>query len=130
MKFPKFWTRRALLALALAGATCTPPVFADTPDEQYDYASGLYGKRIYSTAAQELKKFLDANPNHEKAKLAAYQWASALSRSDKDKKGPDYAAAAAAYEWALQKYPTAPAPIVSAARFELGEAYYFLEKSD
>lgn len=129
MKHLKFPAHHALLTLLLATAPCAI-VFADAPDDQYKQASELYSAKLYTTAAQELKKFLDANPTHPQAKIAAYQWASAIYRADKGKDGPDYAAAAAAYEWALQKYPTADAKIVSAARFELGEAYYYLEKPD
>ena len=130
MKRTKFPAHRALLTLLLATAPCASVVFADAPGDQYNQASELYTARLYTTAAQELKKFLDANPAHPQAKMAAFQWASAIYRADKGKDGPDYAAAAAAYEWALQKYATADAKIVSAARFELGEAYYYLEKPD
>ncbi len=115
-----------LLALTMGAA----PAFCDTPDEQYKYASELYAGKLYSLAAQGLKKFLDANPTHPSAKIAAYQYAAALYRTDKDNKGPDYAAAAAAYETALQKYADAPANIVSAGRFELGEAYFFQDKPE
>jgi TolA-binding protein len=117
-------------ALLLMVGTGSVSAFADAPDEQYKYASGLYGQRLYSLASKELKKFVDENPTHPQAKIAAYQYAAALFRADNDKKGPDYAAAAAAYESALQKYATAPAAIVNAARFELGEAYFFLDKPE
>ena len=129
MKHLKFPAHHALLTLMLTTAPCAI-VFADAPDDQYKQASELYSARLYTTAAQELKKFLDANPTHPQAKIAAYQWASAIYRADKGKDGPDYAAAAAAYEWALQKYPTATPAIVSAARFEMGESYYFQEKPE
>jgi TolA-binding protein len=110
--------------------TTALPVLADTPDEQYKYASELYAGKLYSLASQSLKKFLDANPAHPQAKIAAYQYAAAIYRTDKNNQGPDYASAAAAYESALQKYGDAPANIVSAARFELGEAYFFQDKPD
>lgn len=106
------------------------PAFCDTPDEQYKYASELYANKLYSLAAQSLKKFVDANPTHPQAKIAAYQYAAAIYRTDKNNQGPDYAAAASAYETALQKYADADPKIVGAARFELGEAYFFLDKPD
>ena len=104
--------------------TAALPILADTPDEQYKYANGLYAEKLYSLAAQSLKKFVDANPTHPQAKIAAYQYAAAVYRK------PDYALAAAAYESALQKYTDAPAHIIAAARFELGEAYFFQDKPD
>ncbi|RYX85898.1 tetratricopeptide repeat protein [bacterium] len=124
--------RHSLVALCLVSAligTSPSTVWADTPQEQYRQASELYNARIYSTAAQELKKFLDANPTDANAKLAAYQWASALYRSEGSKPEPNYTAPIKAYEWALQKYPTAPANITAAARFELGEGYYLSENA-
>ncbi|BCM93981.1 outer membrane protein assembly factor BamD [Abditibacteriota bacterium] len=116
-----------LLVFALASTSLSSVVWAETPQEQYHTASGLYDARLYSTAAQELKKFLDANPTDTNAKIAAYQWAGALYRTQKDG-DVDYPAAIKAYQWALQKYPTAPANMVAAARFELGEAYYLSNK--
>ncbi len=117
------------LVSALIGTSLSPVAWADTPSDQYHQASELYNARLYSTAAQELKKFLDANPTDTNAKLAAYQWAGALYRAENGKDKVDYTAAIKAYEWALQKYPTAPANIVAAARFDLGEAYYLSENA-
>lgn len=142
MRYTKNFTRRtskvrtkvqtgALFLVLGAGALpLSRPVFADAADDQYKYASELYATKLYGLSSQKLKEFLDANPNHPQAKIAAYQYAAAIYRTDKEKKGPDYAAAAAAYESALQKYGTAPANIVTAARFELGEAYFFLDKPE
>ena len=123
MRQKKIVSLLLLFAIAL-------PVLADTPDEQYKYASELYAGKLYSLAAQSLKKFVDANPTHPSAKIAAYQYAAALYRTDNNNKGPDYAAAATAYETALQKYADADPKIVGAARFELGEAYFFLDKPE
>ncbi len=123
-------TKVKIGALLLICGACAAPVLADTPDEQYKYASELYAGKLYSLAAQSLKKFVEANPTHPQAKIAAYQYAAAIYRTDKDNKGPDYASAAAAYETALQKYGDAEPKIVNAARFELGEAYFFLDKPD
>lgn len=126
----RYVSRITIAALFLAVSTAALPAFSDTPDDQYKYASELYGQKLYSLAAQNLKKFVDANPTHPQAKIAAYQYAAAIYRTDKNNQGPDYAAAAAAYESALQKYTDAPANIMSAARFELGEAYFFLDKPE
>ena len=126
MKRPKVLV--PILILASAGLFLPLSARAETPDEQYRQASELYNSHLYSTAAQELKRFLDANPTNPSAPLAAYQWAGAVGRTEKGKDGVDYPAAIAAYEWALAKYPKAPANIVAAARFELGEALYLSEK--
>lgn len=117
------------LFLVLIGTTSflAPAVRADTPDEQYHQASELYNSHLYSTAAQELKRFLDANPTSPSVPTAAFQWAGAVYRTE-GTAGVDYPAAIKAYEWALQKYPKAPANILAAARFELGEAYYLSQK--
>ena len=117
------------LLFALTGATLCA-VHADTPQEQYRQAGELYNAHLYSTAAQELKRFLDANPTDPNAKIAAYQWAGALYRTEHGAAGVDYPATIKAFEWALQKYPTAPANVVAAARFELGEAYYLSQKPE
>src|SRR5690349_10531735 len=109
MRQKKTSARRAgaLILMVGAGSAFAPHfALADTPDEQYKYASELYSNKLYGLSSQKLKEFLDANPNHPQAKIAAYQYAAAIYRTDKDKKGPDYAAAAAAYEGALQKYTT------------------------
>ena len=127
MKRPGFVV--PILLCALAGSSSSR-VWADTPQEQYHQASELYNARLYSTASQELKKFLDANPTDANAKIAAFQWAGALYRTENGTKGVDYGAAIKAFEWALQKYPTAPANLVSAARFELGEALYLSEQPE
>jgi TolA-binding protein len=118
------------LLIALIGTSFSTAIRADTPAEQYRQAVELYNARLYTTAAQELKKFLDTNPTDSNAKIAAYQWAGALYRTENNTTGVDYPAAIKAYQWALQKYPAAPANIVSAARFELGEALYLSKKPE
>jgi TolA-binding protein len=119
-----------LFLMALGGTSLSSISWADTATDDYRQATELYNARLYTTAAQELKKFVDANPTHPSAKVAAYQWAASLYRAKNGTQDVDFAAAIKAYDWALQRYPTAPANIVSAARFELGEAHYLNENSE
>src|SRR4028119_120799 len=85
------------LALTLFAASLSPvALHADTPDEQWTFASGLYTQKLWSLAAQNLQKFLAANPQHAKAKLAAYQLGAALSRATNAQGEVNYAAAAQA----------------------------------
>ncbi|MEO6907907.1 MAG: tetratricopeptide repeat protein, partial [Abditibacteriaceae bacterium] len=98
---------------------------ADTPDQQFEFASGLYQQKLYSLAAEKFDDFLKNNPTSPNAVLASYELAAALYRVTK----PDYAAVATAYEKALTK--PAPTPqIAAAARLEVGDAYYQLQKYD
>jgi TolA-binding protein len=118
-----------LCGLALLSWSTPAPARADTPDEQLAFASGLYQQKLYSLAADKLREFLKANPQHPKAALASYQLGAALYRATGDKGEPDYAAVAAAYEKALAQ--PAPTPqIAAAARLELGDAYFNLKRYD
>lgn len=102
---------------------------AQTPDAQYELATGLYSQRLYSASSEKLRAFIQANPTHPKAAFAAYQLGAALYRLPNEKGVPDYAAVAAAYEKALLK--PAPTPqIAAAARFELGDADFNLKRYD
>jgi TolA-binding protein len=111
------------LAFAVAG-----PARAETPDEQYQFASGLYSQKLWSLAADKLRAFVDAFPSHPRAKNAAYQLGGALYRTTNDKGDIDYAATAAAYERAISKYPDPR--LTPLARFELGDAYFNLGRYD
>src|SRR5262249_37945093 len=118
-----------VLCLALFGPVFGPVAArAETPDEQFEYANGLYRQKLWDLAAQELRKFVAANPTHPRAKFAAYQLGGALYRAA-DKSGEvDSAAVAAAYEAAIRAYPDPK--LTPAARFELGDAYYNLKQYD
>ena len=111
---------RGALLLVL-GVVCCSPAFADTPDEQYTFANGLYNEKLWSLAAENLRKFVEANPDHAQAKTAAYQLGAALYRAEGEKGEIDYAGAAAAYEKALLKYPDPK--LAATARYELGDIY-------
>ena len=99
---------------------------ADTPDEQWTFASGLYDQKLWGLAAQNLQKFLAANPKDAHAKLAAYQLAAALYRAGDAKGNVDYTAAAKAYQDALANYPDEKLGVP--ARFELADAQYNLKQ--
>jgi TolA-binding protein len=101
---------------------------ADTPDEQYQFANGLYSQKLWSLAAEKLRAFVTEFPNHPRARNAAYQLGGALYRATNGSGQTDYAAVAAAYERAITKYPDAK--LTPPARFELGDAYYNLGKYD
>lgn len=137
MKFAPSAARRAcralsvslslsILTMCLLGAPTVSR--ADTPEEQLQFASGLYAQKLWGLAADKLRAFVAAYPNHPRAKYAAYQLGGALYRAQNDKGEVDYAAAAAAYERALTKYPDAK--LSAPARFELGDAYFNLKKYD
>ncbi len=98
---------------------------ADTPDEQWAFASGLYNQKLWGLAAENLDKFLKANPRDPHAALASYQLAAAILRNQ-DKGKIDYARGAAAYEKALQQFPDPK--LSAAAYFELADAYFNLDK--
>jgi len=111
----------------LLGASLTAR--AETPDEQYAFASGLYSGKLYGIAVGKLREFIAANPTHPKTVFASYQLGAALYRVTNEKGAPEYSAVAAAYEKALLK--PAPTPqIAAAARFELGDAQFNLKKYD
>lgn len=114
----------ALISWASLFAPMISPASADTPDEQWAFANGLYTQKLWGLAAENLDKFVKANPNHPQAKRAAYQLAAAIFRND-DKGKTDYAGAAAAYERALKEYPDPKLGAV--ARFELADAYFNLK---
>lgn len=119
------FVRRALPALLCCTAAWTFPARADTPQQQWEFASGLYAQKLWSLAAENLRAFVQANPKDAHAKLAAYQLGAALYRAD-NAKGVDYASAAKAYESALAAYPDAK--LSATARYELGDAYYQLKQ--
>jgi TolA-binding protein len=119
------------LLCALTSLACSlRPALADTPDEQFSFATDLYRKKLYGLAAEKLRDFLAANPKNEHASVAAYQLAAALYRTTDEKDNIDYAAAAAAYERALAQYTPPNAKVAAAARFELGEAYHSLKQPE
>ena len=99
---------------------------ADTPDEQWTFASGLYDQKLWGLAAQNLQKFLAANPQDAHAKLAAYQLGAALYRAADAKGNVDYAAATKAYQNALANYPDEKLGVP--ARFELADAQFNLQQ--
>jgi len=111
------------LGLALTAGTAQ----ADTAADQYQFASGLYGQKLYSLAADKLRAFLQANPKDPNAPMAAYQLGAALYRSPGADGKIDYVASGAAYESALNTYPNIDPKIAAAARFELAEGQFQLK---
>lgn len=117
------------LALSCLGAAWNArPAFCDTPDEQFQFATGLYDQKLWGLAADKLRDFLAANPKDARAKFAAYQLGGALYRALDDKGDINYSAAAAAYEKAIAQFPDPK--LTAAARFELGDAYFNLKQYD
>ncbi len=123
------WTRTRWIQAGLAGvlalSSLAHAVRADTPDEQWAFASGLYNQKLWGLASQNLDKFLKANPRDPHAALASYQLAAAILRNEDNGK-IDYARGAAAYEKALQQFPDPK--LAPAAYFELADAYFNLNK--
>lgn len=120
--------QRMALCLLVVATTLAPtgPTWADTPDEQFELATGIFQRQSWELAADKLREFLQANPRHPKAKFAAYQLGAALYRAH-DKNGDiDFAAAAAAYQNALNNYPDPK--LAPPANFELGDAYFNLKQ--
>jgi TolA-binding protein len=113
----------ALALGTLGGAAASSR--ADTPDEQWTFASGLYTQKLWGLAAENLSKFLKANPKHPKAALASYQLAAAILRDEKNGK-VNYAAGAAAYEAALRDHPDDK--LAAPAYFELADALFNLNQ--
>ncbi len=123
----KIWKPALLLWPCLTFAPLsTSIVRADTPDEQWTFASGLYDQKLWGLAAQNLQKFLEANPKDAHAKLAAYQLGAALYRAADAKGAINYVAAAKAYQDALTNYPDEKLSVP--ARFELADAQFNLKQ--
>ncbi len=121
------WLLPVLFAVSL-GCGSLQHARADTPDEQYQFANGLYSQKLWSLAAEKLRAFVTEFPNHPRARNAAYQLGGALYRATNNTGQTDYAAVAAAYERAIAKYPDPK--LTPPARFELGDAYFNLGQYD
>jgi hypothetical protein len=74
------WLLPVLFAVSL-GCGSLQHARADTPDEQYQFANGLYSQKLWSLAAEKLRAFVTEFPNHPRARNAAYQLGGALYRA-------------------------------------------------
>jgi TolA-binding protein len=95
------------------------PALAQSPEEQLAAASALFDAKKYAEAAQQLDKFLTANPRHVKAGAAAL----ALGRCYTELK--QYPKAVPAYEKAVASKDPA---VLIVAQLGLGEAAIYSEQ--
>ncbi|MBI3947226.1 MAG: tetratricopeptide repeat protein [Armatimonadetes bacterium] len=113
---PGRWWMALLLAAAIT------PAFAAAGESQFDFANGLYQRKLYSLAIPEFEKFLQSSPASPKAPLALFHLANCHFGAE------DWAKAASAYDRALQKHPTEK--FADDARFFLGQCHFNLEAYD
>lgn len=143
-------TRRLLAAaipaaawvfLAVASAVLSPPVSssafaAEDADDQYAVAAGLYDRQQWKLAAEEFRRFLEANPNHQKAGEALFflgesllQSAQADQSAGRAKEARDgFEQADALFREYLRR--SGDGSLARQAMFRSAEMAYFLGKSD
>src|SRR5262245_6110016 len=89
----------AFLVLACAPLALAQKVEDRVADDQYNFATELFGKKLYELAIQQYEKFIEAYPMHPNAFRARIRVGESYLRLGKNEQ------AAGAYEKALSERP-------------------------
>lgn len=99
MKRPAACCISCALIIACAVFAAPVPLRADDAADQYDFANGLFARKMYAMAGNEYAKFISAYPDRKELARAYFMRAEALFYQG------EYATAIAAYDEYLARFP-------------------------